>query len=1157
MKHLFLLLIICFSLLTNAKSINIEIEYPLDKEEDIEDVSFCWYIPSIAEGLEVTYDIYFGTDKNPDLLVSGILDGWNVTNTDGIVVADAFTYQDSDGKSFIYFFDDRIDKSRLTTYYWKVIAKLSNGNSISSSVHQFTTKDWNNLPTKPQIIYPKHNATNISHKNLEISWNPSTDYDGDRTTYNVYLGTTYNNMDKIADNIEATNCMIQTELADQEKYLFYIEAIDGYTQETTISQKFYFTVENYLNDAPEKALLYYPYNKTANVGCDVNLSWGKPLDKDNDMLSYDIYMDDNPNPSTKIASDISDTSYKLNLKQRHTKYYWKIITKDKKGGESESEVFTFIPWVKPKQHIEMVKVEGGVFSMGQPNPNLQYSNDEQPVHPVELDDYLVGKYEVTWAQFCDFLNALKGEIYIDYTNKEYHGCNVVKSSYRLKKYNGEPLCLISKEKEVVNAYEFPKIYFSNNAFHVKPGFENYPASNMNHHASKLFCEWMGGRLLTEAEWEYAAKGGNKSKGYTYSGSNNINEVGYYSDNSENPYNPMVPPYMPVSTSNHGTFEVGNKLPNELGVYDMTGNVRELVSDWYAPYEYSVTPVKNPKGPSTKPTTNPRFIYRGGSWNDYVSDSRNCRRYTLQYAHEYNFKYFWGFRFAKDVAKNASPVKANLILPSNNTVNVKKSTQLQWEDFKDPENDLVAYDVFIGTSENNLIRVARNTQCNSFIYNKIDNNTTYFWKVIAKDTHGNTTQSDVWQFTSSIVNKYTVSGKIVTKHGTPLSNVELIGFDQKVVTNSSGEFITKVNAGWTGKISPFKHYYSFSNESTDLTNISSNTSKINFTATYVYTHYVYVDIKDENNNRVQNINISTTSNKEKFYYTRGIYYSSVEDGWTSTVTPVLKGYQFTPSSQQVNILEEDIPLKYKAKYVGTQNIRGKITDDQGNPLKGVVLSGFSNEVVTDANGNYTTTETVGWSGTIKPEFQGSVFYPESFEIQSINSDMNQDFKSLKTFTIEMKVVDGINPIPNAVLTIQNNNYYSDVNGLILISDIKAGDYPYTISAQNYNTYNSNITIKNQNIKAEVELSVSTDIDDVKTGDIAVYPNPTQGMVTIQSGISKINNIKILNTVGQRLTVAYSSLNTSRKTINLKDFEKGVLIVIVETGNDTFVRKIVKQ
>ena len=110
------------------------------------------------------------------------------------------------------------------------------------------------------------------------------------------------------------------------------------------------------------------------------------------------------------------------------------------------------------------------------------------------------------------------------------------------------------------------------------------------------------RLPTEAEWEYAARGGNLSKGYTYSGSDTIDDVAWYLNNSD-----------------WETHEVSTKVPNELGIYDMSGNVLEWCQDWRG--DYSSGSQTNPTGPASGPA----HMYRGGSWYDGATSCRVANR----------------------------------------------------------------------------------------------------------------------------------------------------------------------------------------------------------------------------------------------------------------------------------------------------------------------------------------------------------------------------------------------------------------------------------------------------------------------------------------------------------------------------------------------------
>ncbi|MBQ7238672.1 MAG: formylglycine-generating enzyme family protein [Bacteroidales bacterium] len=195
----------------------------------------------------------------------------------------------------------------------------------------------------------------------------------------------------------------------------------------------------------------------------------------------------------------------------------------------------------------MVTVEGGTFTMGATSEQgSDADSDEKPAHSVTLSDYSIGQTEVTQALW----KAVMG------SNPSY--------------FVGDDLPV--EEVTWNDCQEFVR--------------------KLNQLTGKTF------RLPTEAEWEYAARGGCKSKGYKYSGSNTLGDVAWYTDNSGSK-----------------THEVATKLPNELELYDMIGNVMEWCQDWYG--SYSSNAQTNPAGPSSGLYR----VFRGGSWN---IKARYCR-----------------------------------------------------------------------------------------------------------------------------------------------------------------------------------------------------------------------------------------------------------------------------------------------------------------------------------------------------------------------------------------------------------------------------------------------------------------------------------------------------------------------------------------------------
>ena len=191
------------------------------------------------------------------------------------------------------------------------------------------------------------------------------------------------------------------------------------------------------------------------------------------------------------------------------------------------------------EFCEMTFVKGGKFRMG----SNRGGQDEQPIHEVKLDDFYIGNYEVTQSQWYMILDK-------DPSHRYFAGCDSCPVE-RVTWYHVQEFIAKLNEK-----------------------------TGMNY------------RLPTEAEWEYAARGGHLSRGYKYSGGNSLDTLAWNDGNSGNKAHP-----------------IGRKKPNELGIYDMSGNIYEWCSDWYSPDYYELSPEENPAGPAE----GSERVIRGGSW----------------------------------------------------------------------------------------------------------------------------------------------------------------------------------------------------------------------------------------------------------------------------------------------------------------------------------------------------------------------------------------------------------------------------------------------------------------------------------------------------------------------------------------------------------------
>jgi len=298
-----------------------------------------------------------------------------------------------------------------------------------------------------------------------------------------------------------------------------------------------------------------------------------------------------------------------------------------------------VPWL-------MVRIPGGEFEMGD-HSGLGYS-DEIPVHAVYIDSFSMDVNEVTNRQYCDFLNSAYGQGLIEVNGNIVYQAGSV-----------EPYC-------DTNAYDpDSRIFWNGSKFSIAAGKKGHPMVEVSWYGAAAYANWRstedgltpcydistwacnynadGYRMPTEAEWEYAARGGEKNPYYIYPWGDDLDgsKANYWY--SGDPYEFGVYPLTtPVGYYNGSQSPPGYDMVNAFGLYDMAGNVWEWCNDWYDEYYYSTSPYDNPIGPASGTYR----VLRGGSWN--LTYDFAFVRCAFRYGYEPDYRgNSEGFRLVRD------------------------------------------------------------------------------------------------------------------------------------------------------------------------------------------------------------------------------------------------------------------------------------------------------------------------------------------------------------------------------------------------------------------------------------------------------------------------------------------------------------------------------
>ena len=342
-----------------------------------------------------------------------------------------------------------------------------------------------------------------------------------------------------------------------------------------------------------------PSEDTVKISYDI---WGG-YDQESYFIDLDVSSDGGASFRIIPRNPEGDVGY--GIKKGYGKKIWWEPLKDAIELVGDKFIFKLkLSVLGSSPTIEFVKISGGTFNMGDEFGDGNF--DERPPKSVTLDDFEIGKFEVTNAQYSIFL-----QVYDD---------DEVKSG----EYEGEKMI-----------YENDKgLKYFQNVWKPAVGYENFPIVGVTWYGANEFCRYYHYRLPTEAEWEYASRDrGKKVKFGNGKEKPNLKEINYYPDDF---IDSTEQSNLKINSGNQQS--VGAYPPNDLGIFQMSGNVWEWCLDWYeSSYDQSKT--INPTGPWLGKWK----VIRGGSFNNISTAVRTTER-SFMVPHYYNSDV--GFRVAR-------------------------------------------------------------------------------------------------------------------------------------------------------------------------------------------------------------------------------------------------------------------------------------------------------------------------------------------------------------------------------------------------------------------------------------------------------------------------------------------------------------------------------
>lgn len=935
-------------------------------------------------------------------------------NAQGIAYDPTLTWQattDPDGSillTYYLYLDDTSDPSTLVassqdttysaawltpnaTYYWKVVAEDPYGGKTSSEIRNFTIQNntVNSAPSAPDLVSPSNFDGQQSATTL-LAWSPSRDIDSDPITYDIYMDSNPTPSTLLVSGLTDPEYSSSSLLANTQYYWRVVAKDDQGASSSSASWMF-----NIKNTLPESPILVSPAANEKLSSATTTLQWNAATDADGELVTYDVYMDQSSNPTALLSTGSSDLTYTTTTLQNNGQYYWKVVARDPHGGASSSEVFSF---------------------SGQ---------NEAPLPPVltsPIADEVIGTVSVTlqWQASVDNDNTPEDMAYEVQVGTDPGALQTVATVLQGTTY------ITSALTENV-AYYWSVIADDGDGGTANSPIQSFtyqsPAQNQGPTAPSLVSPADMTQDITSSillDWEAS----------TDPEGDDINYSLYI--------NQTLITSIITTTFDLPHLATDKTYTWQVVAIDENGNQNESPI-WQF---------------STANQVIEHFVLSGNIKDDSDNGIANVTLEGLPQTIITNIDGSYSVQLPRDWGGTITPALTDYIFDPVEVVIVSMTSDLADQDFTGRytgDYTLSGKVLDNGGSplENVSINglgqvVTTNAQGNYSVQLPQNWNgtitpslTDYSFtptEIVVSSLTGDLVNQD---FTGRYTGDFTLSGKVLDGGGSPLADVSMGGFEETVTTDADGEFSVSVTAGWSGSITPELENYEFDPVKIDVVSLDTDRNDLYFEGAIDVFYEVHGIIKDASGAPVAQVSLSgfpetTTTNKQ------GEFAAMVPNGWSGTVRPIRTDYTFLPTELTFNDVVANKPNQdFTATFTVNFTLSGKVSDTNDEPLAGVVIQGFGQQVNSDASGEFSIRVAAEATGTLTAELEDYEFSPDNHSLTNIQADRsNLDFRGTYTgnYEISGKILDQssaplpqvtITGLPQATTTNTNGQYRAEV------------------------------------------------------------------------------------------------------------------------------------